>query len=115
MRNPGTCDIENTVIALEQAIKNRKEQMHNAQAQGGPSPVASHLFSEILNRAGSPFGQISLALEHGGASAQDIIKKVQRNVEEKPWDALRKIAVYSFGIGLFLSRRHRRSSAGDKE
>jgi hypothetical protein len=116
MKNSGICEIENTVSALEQAIENRKK-MHAAQVQAASSHsgIVPHLFSEILNRAGGSYGQISLALEHGGEFAQDFIKKAQQNVEEKPWDALRKVAVFSFGIGLFLSRRHRKSPTGEKE
>ena len=117
MKNSGTCDIENTVTALERAIENRKMQMHNAQVQSASShsSVVPHLFSEILNRAGGSYGQINTALEHGGEFAQDFIKNAQKNVEEHPWDALRKVAVFSFGIGMFLSRRHQKSPSGEKE
>lgn len=116
MKKLGTCDIENTVTALEEAIENRKK-MHDAkvQAASSHSNVVPHLFSAILSRAGGSYGQINLALEHGGEFAQDFLKKAQQNVEEKPWDALRKVAAFSFGIGLFLSRRHQKSPSGEKE
>ena len=116
MKNLNDCDIENTVTALEQAIEHRKK-MHDAQVQSASSHsnVVPHLLSEILNRAGGSYGQISLALEHGGEFAQDFLKKAQQNVEEQPWDALRKVAVFSFGIGVFLSRRHQKSPSGEKE
>lgn len=115
MKNSSTCDIENTVTALEQAIENRKIQIQNIRNQPATSPVVSHLLSEVLSRAGGSYGQISLALAHGGEFAQDFIKKAQQSVEENPWAALRKIAVYSFGIGLFLSRRPRKSPTEEKE
>jgi hypothetical protein len=109
-----TCDIENTVTALERAIENKK-RMHEAKVQEATThAVVPHLFSEILNKAGGSYGNINIALEHGGAFAQDFIKKAQKNVEEQPWDALRKVAMFSFGIGLFLSRRHQKSSSGEK-
>jgi hypothetical protein len=114
MKNPGPCDIENTVTALEQAIENRKTEMENAKRQPGPSPVVSHLFSEILGRAGGSYGQIGIALEQGGELARDFIKKAQQSVEKDPWTALRQVAVYSFGIGLFLSVRHRKPPRGKK-
>jgi len=92
------CDIENTVTALEQAIENKKIQMRHVNAHAGAS-----------------YGQISLALEQSGEFVQDFIKKMQQNVEERPWDALRKVAVSSFGIGLFLSLRHRKPLTEGKE
>lgn len=117
MKNSSTCDIENTVTALEQAIENRRIQMHHAQMQSGSfSPgVVSQLFSEALNRVGGSYGQISLALERGGEFAREFLKKAQQSVEENPWDALRKVAIYSFGVGLFLSLRHKKSPMGKKE
>jgi hypothetical protein len=117
MKNSNTCDIDNTVTALEQAIENRKTQIRIARTQTGPfnPSVVPHLFAEVLNRAGGSYGQISLALERGGEFAREFLKKAQQSVEEKPWDVLRKVAVYSFGIGVFLSRRHRRSPTGEKE
>ena len=93
--------------------------MQNARVQSGPSPLVSYLFSEILNRAGGSYGQVSLALEQGGEFARNFINKAQQNIEDKPWDFLRKVAVYSFGTGLFLSLRHRKppnsNSMGEKK
>lgn len=105
MKNPGTCAIENTVTALEQAIESKKTQMmRNIDTQAGAYPVASRLFSEILNRAGGPYGQVGLALG-----------KAQQSIKKDPWDVLRKVAAYSFGIGLFLSIRHKKPPVGKKE
>jgi hypothetical protein len=86
MKNAGTCAIENTVTALQQAIENRKTQMHHARIQSGSfnRSVVSHLFSEVLNRAGGSLGQISLALERGGEFAKEFLRKAQQNVEESP-------------------------------
>jgi hypothetical protein len=114
MINLGTCGIEQTVKALEQTIEKKKMQMQDASVQSGSSPIVSHLFSEVLNRAGGSYGQISLALEQGGEFARNFINKAQQNIEDKPWDFLRKVAIYSFGIGLFLSLRHRKPT-GEKE
>jgi ElaB/YqjD/DUF883 family membrane-anchored ribosome-binding protein len=117
MKNLKTCNcpIENTVTALEQAIESKKNQMHRTQVQSASSAphFLSHVFSEILNRAGGSYGRINQVLEQGTHIAQNFIKNTQHNVEERPWDVLRKVAVYSFGIGVFLSRRHRKSSAVD--
>ena len=117
MKKSGKCEIEDAVAALEQAIENRKKQMHMAQVQSAsssPNVVVSHVFSEIINRATGVYGPISQVLENGGGFVQDFIKKAQQNVEENPWDALRKVAAFSFGIGLFLSRRHHKSPTGEK-
>jgi hypothetical protein len=117
MKKSGTCKIEDTVAALEEAIESRKKQMYMVQVQSaysGPN-VASHVFSELINRAGGVYGPISQVLENGRGFVQDFIKKAQQNVEENPWDALRKVAAFSFGIGLFLSRRHHKSPMGEKE
>jgi len=114
MRNQESSAIDSTMNALEEAIENKKAQMEHAKAQSS-APVASHLFSEILNTAGGSSGYISTALEHGGEFVQGFMKKAQQHVQENPWEALRKVAVYSFGIGMFLSMRHKRPPTGEKE
>jgi hypothetical protein len=114
--NPGACDIENTIAALEEAIKNRKEQMHSfCRSSFGRSPAMSHFLSEIFNRAGGSYSQMTQVLEHGGEFAQEFIKTAQQSIKERPWEILRRVAVYSFGIGLFLSWRRRKPSVGGKE
>jgi hypothetical protein len=117
MKKSGTCDIENTVAALEKAIENRKIQIQQVRAQSSSSVtrIVPHLFSAIFNRASGSYGPLAQALQHGGEFAKNFIKKTQQNVEDRPWEALQKVAVYGFGIGLFLSRRHQKSPTGEKQ
>jgi hypothetical protein len=116
MKNLTGCDIENTVIALQEAIENKKMQIQTQRisAPSGFSLMLTHLFSEILKKAGGPFAQMSNGLEHGGEFIQEFLKKAQQSIQEKPWEVLRVVAVSSFGIGLFLSARRKTKPTGEK-
>ena len=108
-------EIESTIAALEEAIKDRKIKMYTPQIPSGASFMLSHFFSEILKKAGGSYGQMTKALEHSGEFVQNFVKTTEQNIKERPWEVLRVVAVYSFGIGLFLSLRHRKSPTGKKE
>jgi len=111
----GTCEIENTLAALEEKIRTRKEQISNAQVSRGPSSVISQLISAVFNKAGGSYAQVANVLEHSRDHVRDFIKMAQENVQERPWEVLRIVAVYSFGMGLFLSLRSKGPSKGGKE
>jgi len=115
MNNLANGAIDHTLSALEQAIENRRIQMHNARIQPGPSPVVSHLYSEIFNRAGAYYAQMTNALGHGREFTQGFLNKMVQSLREEPWEFVRKVAVYSFATGLFLSLHHRKSSTEAKE
>jgi len=115
MKNLENRAIDHTLSALEQAIENRKIQIQNARAQAGPSLLISHLYSEILDRAGGYSVQMTNALGQGRELVQGLMDKIVRNIREEPWDFVRKVAVYSFATGLFLSLRNRKSPTGEKE
>jgi hypothetical protein len=114
MKNPESCAIDQAVHALEEAIEKKKMQMQHPSAPSGGSPVVAHLFSAILNRAGGSYGPLNQVLAQGGEFARDFIKKAQENIQQRPWEVLQKVAVSSFGIGLFLSLRRKKSSRGEK-
>jgi hypothetical protein len=104
-------DIEEAVAALQDAIQRRKIRM---QSQTGParfSPMVSHVVSEVFNSG--PYTQIHHSIEQGMEFGRQLWAKVQVEMEEKPWTAVRKIAFYSFAAGFFLSLR-RKSPAGKK-
>ncbi len=115
MNDPGACAIEKAVTALQEAIEDRKILMQKTQTKAGQSPVLSHLFTEIFKRADGSYNQISHVLENGKEFTQDFLKKAQQGIQERPWEVLVKVAVYSFSIGLFLSLRHRKTPTGEKE
>jgi len=104
------CQIENTLKALQERIDEKKEQMHHKQAQMASAPVFSNMFSEILNKADGPYTQILGALGPGREFAQHFVQNLQQDIQEKPWDVLRKAAIGSFTVGLMLSHRRRKSS-----
>jgi hypothetical protein len=107
------CDIEKTVSALQDAIEIKKSQAQEARASN--PPVVPMVLSEIFNRAAGPYLQVSNALGHGGEFVHDLFNKTQQNLEENPWQMVRKVAVSSFAAGMFLGRlHHRRSSTGKK-
>jgi len=114
MINFKSCEIENTLAALQEAIENRKMQVQSAPVRYGSSSPLSYLFSEVFERAGGSYAQISNALEQAGDFVREFLKNAQLNIQESPWDVLRKVAVYGFAVGLFLSMRHRKFSTGEK-
>jgi len=104
----GNYAIDHAVSALEEAIENKKIQMQSTQVQPGTSVAVSYLYSEILNRANDYYAQMTKALGYGKEFAQGFLNKALQHMQEEPWEFVRKVAVYSFATGLFLSRRHRK-------
>ncbi len=103
--------IDNVLMALEEAIKDRRTQMQNAET---PSEV-SQLYSGIFNRVGSYYAQMTSALGNGKELAQGFLNKALQDMHEEPWEFVRKTAMYSFAIGLFLSLRQRKVPTEKKE
>jgi len=114
MKNSKECAIDNTLKALEQAIADRKIQMHGTQDQPRFSPMVSQLYFEILNKAGGYYAQMTKAWGQGKEMTQGVLNKVLQGVRQEPWGFLRLVAMYSFAIGFFLSLRQRKSSTGEK-
>jgi len=113
--NHGKCEIEETISALQARINSKRIEIQQVQAQSASSPVLPQLFSSVLDKTASFYPQLSHSVEKGKEFAQNFIQKAQQQLEEKPWETVRQVAAYSFAIGLFLSLRHKRSSARENE
>jgi len=102
--------IDNVVMVLERTIENKKIQMQKARDQSEPSPMMPHLYSEIFNRVGGYYEQMTNTLGYGKEFAQAFLNKALQSLREEPWEFVRKTAMCSFAVGLFLSLRYKKSS-----
>jgi hypothetical protein len=109
MKSPENCTIDRALISLEKAIVNKKAQIQNYRIQPGYSPLISLLYAQVLNRAGGYQAHLTNTLGHGREITRRFLSKAVLYVKEEPWDFIRKVAIYSFAIGLFLGLRHKRS------
>jgi len=107
------CEIEDTVCALEEAIKYKKMAIQDLRVKAA-NPAVAHMFSEMVSRASGPYTQFNHLFEQGIGSARNFLESTQQQIKEKPWEALRQVAVYSFAVGFFLSVRRRKSTTREK-
>jgi len=102
------CAIEKKLCDLQEAIEIKKMEMQAARTQAGPALVFANLSSALMGRAAGPSTPINQVFGQASEFGQDLLKKVQQNIKERPWETIRQVAVGSFATGLFLSLRRRR-------
>jgi hypothetical protein len=108
MKDSKPCDIEDIVKGLHQTIEQKKTKLQEEQ-EAYASSVLPHISSAIASKTGGFYTYMNAFLEQGGEYAREVLEKFQVSVRERPWESLRKVAIYSFAVGLFLSVRHRQS------
>ncbi len=111
--NSDNLEIEKAIATLENVIKKRREHIQEARHSAVQSPLP-YLFTEMLNRAEVPFGHLTKIAEQGTAFVRQYIHTADENIKERPWQVLRTVAVYSFGVGMFLSLRFRKKHPREK-
>lgn len=102
--------ISEILTDLEKAIE--EKEASNAQKeteQQGRVSLSKILPSPLDKIAGAYATEIETFVRHGQNTAQSILRKSRRELEQKPWAFLGKAAAVGFCIGLLMGARGRKS------
>jgi hypothetical protein len=93
-------DIESAFRLLEEAAKEKEEQIKEASFR--LSPLMNNLISTAFDKVNQSISKVEDVIKDGQEVSKSVLFKLQNEVDRDPWKFLGKVAVCSFGIGFVI-------------
>jgi hypothetical protein len=102
--------IEAAFQKLEDAAKNKEEELKKGMSSPQFSPLMEKIASNAVHRMTTTFPFLSHFIQDGENISRQVIQRVRQEADLRPWVFLGKVALCSFGVGLLLGTFYKRPS-----
>src|SRR5947207_47569 len=93
-------NIETAFQKLEQAAKDKEEELKHGMISPQFSPLMEKMASNAVQKMTSAFPFLNHVLKDGEEVSRRAISKLQEEANLRPWALVGKVALCSFGVGL---------------